>query len=176
MSEFVFANPRLPRKLAQSATYALAGMLALVALSIFLVGQSTQSSNEQKRSIIARAEAQSGGNQTEFDNSAFFTGDTPQLAQAAFQTDLQALADRHNLKIEVIRADQIEQIDGYIRLNLTINGIAPEEELGAFLTSFAEHRPLVIVDSLNLRRARASRSEPERRVAFQTKLYGMMQR
>ena len=74
------------------------------------------------------------------------------------QTNLQELAQSFDIQIEVIRADEIEQIDGFVRLNLTLNGVAPEQRLGEFLHGIGTLEPMVIVEQLNLRRARTSRS------------------
>ena len=108
-------------------------------------------------------------------DEAFFPGETPQLAQVALQTSLQTLAEQNRIDIEMIRADEIEQIDGVVRLNLAINGIAPEVELGAFLHGLASMKPIVIVEDLKLRPARTSRTNPERRITFQARLYGTQQ-
>jgi hypothetical protein len=173
MSMFRFANPDLPRRLVLGLGYGLAGLATLVALALVAGHDDRRAAIAEMEALIARADQAGPGGSGGLPPTAFHTGDTPQLAQAALQTDLQALAEAHSIEIEVIRADAIEQIDGFVRLNLTLNGVAPETELGRFLHGLAAMEPVVIVEQLTLRRARASRSEAERRVTFQAELFGL---
>ncbi|MEO1154100.1 MAG: GspMb/PilO family protein [Pseudomonadota bacterium] len=172
MSTFHFANPDLPRKVGMGATLTMAALVAGAALLFVGAAQDRRASIADKEALIARAEAMGGAGAIGLSDASFFSGDTPQLAQAALQTDLQALAEGHRIDVEMIRADEIEQIDGLVRLNLTINGVAPELELGSFLHGLAAMEPLVIVEDLSLRPARTSRTNPERRIAFSASLYG----
>lgn len=172
MSAFHFANPELPRRVSSIVGGVLAGGFVLVGLIIFAAANDRMSSISDKQNTIARASALSSSLSSGLSNDAFFPGETPQLAQAAVQTSLQALAQAHRIDIEMIRADEIEQIDGVVRLNLAINGIAPEVELGAFLYGLASMNPIVVIEDLTLRSARTSRTNPERRIAFQAGLYG----
>jgi Type II secretion system (T2SS), protein M subtype b len=176
MSAFVFMKPALPRIVALSAAYGLAGLFTLLALVLMSGNDDRRASIAEMEAVIARAETAAAGGGSGLGPTAFYTGDTPQLAQAALQTDLQALAETHSIEIEVIRADQIEQIDGFVRLNLTLNGVAPETELGPFLHGLASMEPIVVVEQLNLRRARTSRTEAERKVTFQAELFGVSDR
>jgi hypothetical protein len=176
MSGFHFANPGLPRRVALGAAYGLAGFFSLLALALIAGHDSRRAEIAEMKDVIARAEAAASRGETGLPPAAFYTGETPQLAQAALQTDLQALAEAHSIEIEVIRADEIEQIDGFVRLNLTVNGIAPETELGHFLHGLAAMEPVIVVELLSLRRVRDTRSEAERKVAFQAELFGLANR
>lgn len=172
MSTFHFANPDLPRKVSLMAGGVVAGAFVLFGVLMFGAANDRTGSITDKQSVIARAATLTNGLSNGLSDDAFFPGETPQLAQAAVQTSLQALAQAHRIDIEMIRADEIEQIDGVVRLNLAINGIAPEVELGAFLYGLASMNPIVVIEDLTLRPARTSRTNPERRIAFQAGLYG----
>lgn len=172
MSTFHFANPDLPRKVTLAAGAGLAAVFVLFGLLMLSSSNARLDDIADKEALIARASAMSGAATGGLSDEAFFPGATPQLAQAAVQTSLQALAEAHRINIDTIRADEIEQIDGVVRLNLSINGVAPETELGAFLYGLASMNPIVVVEDMSLRAARASRSNPERRIAFQASLYG----
>ena len=172
MSTFHFAKPDLPRKVGLGAGIAVAAALTLFGFLMLGAANDRLSSIEDKKMTVARADAVSGRIASGLSDDAYFKGETPQLAQTAVQTSLQALAQAHRIDIEMIRADEIEQIDGIVRLNLAINGIAPEVELGAFLYGLASMNPIVVVEDLTLRPARTSRTNPERRISFQASLYG----
>ncbi|MEM7719353.1 MAG: GspMb/PilO family protein [Pseudomonadota bacterium] len=172
MSTFHFANPDLPRKLSLGAGTALAAVFVLFGLLMMSAANGRLDAIADKETLIARADVMSGRAAGGLSDDAFFPGATPQLAQAAVQTSLQTLAEAHRIDIEMIRADEIEQIDGIVRLNLAINGVAPETELGAFLYGLASMNPIVVIEDLTLRAARTSRTNPERRIAFQASLYG----
>ncbi len=175
MSQFHFANPALPKKVGLATGGLVAGALALFGLVMVGASNDRLASIGDKEMTIARAAAMSGTVSTGLSSEAFFPGETPQLAQAAVQTSLQALAEAHRIDIEMIRSDEIEQIDGVVRLNLAINGVAPETELSTFLYGLASMNPIVVVEDLTLRPARTSRTNPERRIAFQASLYGTQQ-
>lgn len=172
MSGFHFRNPDLPRKVALGFGIGAAAILALLGVAMVSAANARVDTIATKNDTIARAAAMSNGGLGGLSEDAFFPGATPQLAQATVQTSLQALAETHRVDIEMIRADEIEQIDGVVRLNLAINGIAPEAELGAFLHGIAAMRPILVVEDLTLRVARTSRTNPERRVVFNASLYG----
>ena len=172
MSTFHFANPDLPRKISLVTGGLVAGVFVLFGLAMLGAANNRLESIADKQTTIARAASLTGSLSGGLSDDAFFPGQTPQLAQAAVQTGLQALAQAHRIDIEMIRADEIEQIDGVVRLNLAINGIAPEAELGAFLYGLASMNPIVVIEDLTLRPARTSRTNPERRIAFQASLYG----
>ena len=168
MSDFRFSQPGMPRRVTFVVGYGLAAFITLLAIWLLSGLSDRRDAMAQMRAIIARAdmvEATGSGNAA-LGPDTFYTGDTPQLAQAALQTNLQTLAESFRIEIEVIRADQIEQVDNFVRLNLTLNGVAPEEELGNFLRGLAALRPLVVVEELTLRRARSSRSDADRQVSF----------
>lgn len=172
MGRFHFANPDLPRKVALAAGGGLAAALVLFGLLMMSASSARLDNIADKEALIARADALSGQAAGGLSDDAYFPGATPQLAQAAVQTSLQTLAEAYRINIDTIRADEIEQIDGVVRLNLSINGVAPETELGAFLHGLADMTPMVVVEDLSLRAARSSRTNPERRIAFQASLYG----
>ncbi|MEJ6402878.1 GspMb/PilO family protein [Yoonia sp. 2307UL14-13] len=173
MSDFQFAKSTAPARAVYVA--GIIGVTALIAIGLLALtgGSDRLADRAQNRDIIARAAALSNRGQVGLAQDQFYTGDTPQLAQAALQTNLQTLAESFGIQIDVIRADEIEQIDNMVRLNLTLNGVAPEEELGEFLHGVGTLKPAVIVEQLSLRRARTARSEQGRKIAFQTRLYGM---
>ena len=172
MSAFHFANQDLPRKVTLAVGAGLAAVLVLFGLAVNSAANNRYASVADKKAIVARADNLTGSLASGLSDDAFFPGQTPQLAQAAVQTSLQALAQAHRIDIEMIRADEIEQIDGVVRLNLAIKGIAPEVELGAFMYGLASMTPIVVIEDLTLRPARTSRTNPERRISFQASLYG----
>lgn len=176
MSDFRFAKPALPMRAVTTAGAALVVLITGAGLILLAGADSQRAAQAQNRDIIARAAAANAAGDPALQADQFYKGDTPQLAQAALQTNLQTLAQNFGIEIEVIRADDIEQIDNVVRLNLTLNGVAPEAELGAFLHGLGTLKPAIIVEQLNLRRARTSRSESTRKVAFQTQLYGLAAR
>jgi len=178
MSAFRFTKPTLPRRMVLFAGYGLVAVITLIGV-IFLSGTSARNERiAEMEAMIARADAagQNGAGGTGLDPSAFHTGDTPQLAQALLQTNLQNLAETESIDIDVIRTEQIEQIDGFVRLNLTVNGVAPETELGTFLHGLSVLEPIVVVEQIALRRARSTRTNPQRRISFQIQLYGVSER
>jgi len=158
------------------AGYAAAAVCTLLSLTLIAGHDSRRAEIAEMEALIARVEGAGPGGATGLEPAAFYSGETPQLAQAALQTDLQALAEAHSIEIEVIRADQIEQIDGFVRLNLTLNGIAPETEIGRFLHGLAAKEPIVVIESLSLRRTRTSRTDADRKIAFETRLFGLANR
>ena len=172
MSAFHFAKADLPQTVSLAVWSGIAAIAVGFGLMMLGAANDRLGAIADKSATIARAEAVSGRISGGLADSAFFEGETPQLAQTALQSSLQALAQSHRIDIEMMRADEIEQVDGLVRLNLAINGIAPEAELGAFLYGLASMNPIVVVEGLTLRAARASRTNPERRVVFQAKLYG----
>lgn len=176
MSDFKFIKPSLPRRILFVTGLGVAVILALVGAVLWSGSFARQAAIADMEATVARAARLASTSADGLGSDGYYTGDTPQLAQAALQTTLQELAEGFGIQIEVIRADEIEQIDNVVRLNLTVNGVAPEAELGAFLHGLGTLRPIVIVEQLNMRRARTSRSDPVRKVSFQTQLYGMAER
>lgn len=176
MTAFHFAKADLPRRVALGAGYGIAGLCTLLAMFLIAGHDNRQAEIAEMEAVIARADGSLSSGGTGLPPEAFYVGDTPQLAQAALQTNLQDLADTHSISLEVIRADQIEQIDGFVRLNLTLNGLAPEVELGRFLHGLAAMEPIIIVEQLSLRRARTSSTDVERMIAFEAELFGLSNR
>ncbi|PJI84917.1 type II secretion system (T2SS) protein M subtype b [Yoonia maricola] len=176
MSSFRFIQPALPRRMVLGAGCGVIALLTLAGFGLVAAAQNQRDEIADLNATIARAEAAGPTTTTGLPDSAFYTGDTPQLAQAVLQSNLQSLAQAHSINIEVMRADQIDQIDGFVRLNMTLNGVAPETELGAFLHGLAVLEPIVVINEISLRRARQMRRNTERRVSFQLQLYGLSQR
>lgn len=180
MSDFRFARPDHPRRAVLLAGAALVGAGLIVAWAAASGARTTLTDIVALQETVARAEAQrdvSAGERSGASAEAlFYAGDTPQLAQAALQTDLQALAEAHDIAVEVMRADQIEQVDGLVRLNLSMTATVPEAQLGTFLQAVAARSPILVVEDVNLRRARATRRNDDRRVAMQMQLFGVLRR
>ncbi|GFE66485.1 type II secretion system protein GspM [Litoreibacter roseus] len=178
MSTFVFRDPNAPRRtvLGLATGVGVAGLLIAVALWSGLQRQATGLTD--LRDTIARGEAATASQaQRQANEVSFYIGDTPQLAQTEMQSDMQALAEDHGLKLEVIRADAIEDAGSQIRLGLILNGVIPEANLGTFMTQLEAHRPMILVDEIDLRRARTSaRNADTRPLAMQLKLSGFAER
>lgn len=176
MSAFVFQKPNAVRWFGSGLIIAgcLAFIAAAFALSQFVTGR--YDNIAQMNETIARAERLdlSAGQEQDI---TLYQNETPQLSQAEMQSDMQELAREHRVLLEVIRADQIEQLPGNVRLALTLNGVVPEEQLGAYLLSIAMHEPMIVVESIDLRRARSSnRALGERPLSIQLKLSGYSSR
>lgn len=176
MTDFFFIRRELPRQLVVATGFAIAGLITAAAVFLMFTANARSAATADMKDTIQRANLLKEVGAAGLASDAYYKGETPQLAQAALQTDLQKLAEEHSIQIEVMRADEIEQIDGVVRLNLTLNGVAPEPELGAFLHSISLQKPIVIVDQLTLRRARTTSRTQARRVAFQTQLFGILKR
>ena len=172
MSEFRFQDPSASR----GALHALTGVAAiLILLTVWGIWSHVADSKSRiadDRDLIARAEATTASI-SGLPEDAFYRADTPQLAQAQMQTDLQELAQTHRIGLEVIRADGIEQSGGLIEIGLVLNGVVPEDALGAFLHDLSTAKPVITVQELNLRRARLSNRQAQRRlISFQLKTVG----
>ncbi len=172
MSEFRFKNPAAPRRtLGLLVAAGTLGLVILIAMTI-LGAQARQARMDDLRAVVLRAQATEAATPA-VSADRYYGGDTPQLAQVAMQTDMQAIAETFDIALEVIRADDIEQADGKIRLGLVLNGAVPEANLGGFLAAIGNHERLVILDELSLRAARSTRrNQAQRRIAFQIRLYG----
>ena len=93
------------------------------------------------------------------------------MSQSEMQSDMQDLAGEFNVRLEVIRADQVEQVANNVRMVLTLNGVVSESQLGGYLVALARHEPMIVVDNIGLRRARSpNRNQDERLLAIQLKL------
>lgn len=173
MSSFAFYNPTLVRRF---GTLLIIGTsILMVLLTVFLAniarGNYSDITDQQETILMAqRATSQQASPQV---LSKFYVSDTPQLAQSQLQTDMQALAEQNQVVLEVIRADQIEQLNGALRLALTLNGVVLESQLGGYMESLAAHEPQIVVESVNLRRARnPNRGTDDRPLSIQLKLSG----
>lgn len=173
MSSFSFYNPTLVRR---TGTLLIIGTSILMVLLTVLFaniarGNYSDIADQQETILLAeRAASQQTSPQV---LSKFYVSDTPQLAQSQMQTDMQALAEQNRVVLEVIRADQIEQLNGALRLALTLNGVVLESQLGGYMESLAAHEPEIVVESVNLRRARnPNRGTDDRPLAIQLKLSG----
>lgn len=173
MNSFTFYNPTLVRRVGTLLVVGTSIVVALLAVLLANIARGNYNDIINQQEMILRAERAAAQQVAPNVLSKFYESNTPQLAQAQMQTDMQALAEQSQLRLEVIRADQIEQLDGALRMALTLNGALPESQLGGFLESLAAHEPRIVVDSISLRRARSSnRGADERPLAIQLKLSG----
>ncbi len=173
MSEFVFQNPSAVRRVGTVLVVGASALIILLALFVWNFVSQRFDNIEDLNATISRAEQLAASSQSNSAQISFYQSETPQLSQAQMQSDMQELAQQYQLRLEVIRADQIEQIEGNVRLALTLNGVVPENQLGGYLQNLAVHEPMIMVDSINLRRARSTRnSQDERPLAIQLKLSG----
>lgn len=173
MSEFVFQNPSAVRRFGTILVIGASAAIMVVAFVVWsFVGQRFDNIADLN-ATIARAEQLSASSQSNSAQISFYQGETPQLSQSQMQSDMQELAQQYQVRLEVIRADQIEQLEGNVRMALTLNGVVPESQLGGYLQNLAAHDPMIVVDSINLRRARSTRSsDNDRLLAIQLKLSG----
>lgn len=177
MSDFVFKSPAAPKRTA-IALLSLSGM-ACVALGVLYWASAVSRGLEiaDLQSLVLKSQQMSGAVSDPAADGRFYEGDTPQLAQTQMQSDMQALADKHKLKIDVIRAAQIQPDAKRIVLGLTLSGVIPEAALGAFLTDLSQHQPMLVVVAINLRRARGGRQAGAvRMLSIQLKLSGFVAR
>lgn len=173
MSEFVFQNPSAVRRFGTTLVIGASVVVVLIALIIWNFVDQRFDNIEDLNATIARAEQLSNSSQSNTAQISFYQSETPQLSQSQMQSDMQELAQQYQVRLDVIRADQIEQLQGNVRMALTLNGVVPESQLGGYLQNLAAHEPMIIVDSINLRRARSTRSAQDGRpLAVQLKLSG----
>jgi len=173
MSTFTFHNPALVRRFGTLLVIGTAIGLLILTLIITNVARNKYAAIDSQRDTIARAEAATQNETRAQGAITFYESETPQLAQSQMQSDMQELADQNQVRLEVIRADQVEQLNGSLRLALTLNGVVQESQLGGFLEALASHEPMIVVDSISLRRARSTnRGTDERPLAIQLKLSG----
>lgn len=173
MSEFTFHNPTLVRRFGTLLVVGTSVLLIVLTLVLTNIARSKYAGISDQLDAIAMAERAAQPQAGALAQNTFYVSDTPQLAQAQMQSDMQALADEYQVRLEVIRADQVEPLNGSLRLALTLNGVVQENELGSFLESLASHDPMIVVDSISLRRARSNnRNADERPLAIQLKLSG----
>ncbi|MEO1563244.1 MAG: GspMb/PilO family protein [Pseudomonadota bacterium] len=173
MSEIHLYSQRTPKEAFQIAAVAGATFLAFIAFLMLIAIHNKRVEMAQLRGVISQVDSRAAQSSSGLDASRLYAGDTPQLAQVALQTDIQNLAERFEIGIDVVRADTIEQVGTLIQLGLVFTGAIPEASVGPFLEALGNQERLVVVDELNLRPARASRRNADaRRIAFQLKLYG----
>lgn len=173
MSEFQFRGRVTPAL----TLYAAIGALCIGGLfgagALVNEARATATRTADQHVTIRRASQARTGSEGGTDAALFQTGATPQLAQAAVQTQVQQLADAHNVDVEVMQADQIAQVDGLVRLNLSLTAVAPEDQLALFLEALVMARPLLLVSDLKLRRTRAARGGEARNIAVQMAISGI---
>ena len=173
MSSFTFYNPQLVRRFGTLMVIGTSVLLVLLMLLLANVVRGKYNDITELQTTIIRAERYTVAQDSPTVTSSFYSSDTPQLAQSQMQSDMQALADQNQVVLEVIRANQIEELNGALRLALTLNGVVPESQLGAYIASLASHEPMIVVESISLRRARATRRGVDNRpLAIQLKLSG----
>ncbi|MEM7487722.1 MAG: GspMb/PilO family protein [Pseudomonadota bacterium] len=175
MSEFETIDPQAPKRTLAAAGAALVGAGVTAALLLTMEVQERRADMAEMTGVIEMAARGATAPPVEGDDQLFYVDDTPQLAQAALQADLQALAEAHAVEIEVMRTEQVARIDGLVRLNLNLSGTIPEDGFGTFLAALDAARPLIVVEDLDFRRTRSARGATDRQVAFQFGLHGLSQ-
>lgn len=107
--------------------------------------------------------------------ATFLAAESPNIAQTRLQTQIQEIAAAHALEVEVIRSAEIEDQGRTLALGIVLNGVIPEANLAGFLTALETASPVIMVNTLDLRRARAtSRRDPTRNLALRLGLTGLM--
>ncbi|MDP5086686.1 MAG: GspMb/PilO family protein [Yoonia sp.] len=173
MSSFAFYNPTLVRRVGTLLVMGTSILLILLTLFLANVARNNYDDIALEQETILRAQRATTEQVAPDVLSKFYSADTPQLAQSQMQTEMQALAQQNQVRLEVIRADQIEQLSGALRMGLTLNGVVSESQLGGFLESLTAHEPKIVVESVSLRRARATnQTVDDRPLAIELKLSG----
>lgn len=173
MTSFNFHNPTLVRRFGTLLVIGTSVLLVLIMLMLANIARGNYANISAQQETILRAEQIASDQIAPEVQAKFYSSATPQLAQSQMQTDMQALAQQNDVRLEVIRADQIEQLNGALRMALTVNGVVLESQLGGYLESLAAHEPEIVVESITLRRARSNnRSSDDRPLAIQLKLSG----
>ena len=153
---------------------AVLGFFGVMAGGLVMVW-SGQQNTADLHSRIARAQTVPTAQDT--GDAVFLAAESPNIAQTRLQSHIQDIATAHQLEIEVIRSDEVEDQGRTLALGILLNGVIPEEELAGFLGSLATAEPKVLVSSLDLRRARiTSRRDPTRKIALRMGLKGLMQK
>ncbi|MEL6682762.1 MAG: GspMb/PilO family protein [Pseudomonadota bacterium] len=177
MSAFVFQKPNAVRRFGVALIILTCLVLMLAAFALTNLVTERYDRIAELNETIARADQLAANSAQDVTEIGLYENETPQLSQAEMQSDMQELAEEYQVSLEVIRADQIEQLPGNVRLALTLTGVVREEQLGAYLLSIANHDPMIVVDSINLRRARTNnRATGERPLAIQLQLSGFSAR
>lgn len=173
MGGFTFHNPALVRRFGTVLVVGTSILLIILTLVMTNIARSKYAGINAQQDAIAMAERASEAESASQSQATFYVSETPQLAQSQMQSDMQELADQFDVRLEVIRADQVEPLNGSLRLALTLNGVVQESQLGGFMENLANHDPMIVVESISLRRARSSnRNADERPLAIQLKLSG----
>ena len=173
MNSFAFHNPTLVRRFGTGLVVGTSIVLIILALLLTNIARGNYANIAAQQEAIVMSERAANTETGETGQITFYTADTPQLAQAQMQSDMQEIAQQSQVRLEVIRAEQIEQLNGSLRMALTLNGVVPENQLGGFLESIAAHSPVIVVESINMRRARARNQGVDTRpLAIQLKLSG----
>ncbi|MEM9211776.1 MAG: GspMb/PilO family protein [Pseudomonadota bacterium] len=173
MSEIRIHSNVTPREAFMFAVAAGGAIIAVLTLMMLVAIHNKRVAMSELRSVIAQVDNRRDQSPSGLDQGRLYVGDTPQLAQVALQTDIQKLAERFEIGIDVVRADTIEQVGPFIQLGLVFTGAIPEASVGPFFEALGNQERLIVVDQISLRPARSSRSEAtQRRIAFQLKLFG----
>ncbi len=173
MNAFAFRDAAAVRQMGSALVIGTCLALMAVSALVWSIAQKRAEDIAALEDMVARAEQLSTRPTAPGPGISVYQSDTPQLAQSQMQSDMQELAEEFDLRLEVIRADQIEQLGAQVRMALTLNGVVPEAQLGGYLQGLSQHEPIVIVDSINLRRARSTtRGSDERLLSIQLKLHG----
>lgn len=173
MSSFTFHKPQLVRRAGTLLVIGTSIVLLLLTLFLTNIVRAKYQDISEQQQLVMRSERLNTAQAGPTTASTFYSGDTPQLSQSQMQSDMQTLADQNKVILEVIRADQIEELGGALRLALTLNGVVRESELGAYIANLADHEPTIVVESISLRRARTNnRGVDDRPLAIQLKLSG----
>ena len=171
MSSFTFQNSAAVRRVGTTIILLSSAALILLAFLIWSVIASRYDRLSSMNGTIARAEQLLQASQSNQAQVSLYENETPQLSQSEMQSDMQDLAGEFNVRLEVIRADQVEQVANNVRMVLTLNGVVSESQLGGYLGALARHEPMIVVDNIGLRRARSTnRNQEERLLAIQLKL------
>ncbi len=175
MNSFAFHNPTLVRRFGTGLVVGTSIVLIILALLFTNIARGNYANIAAQQEEIVMSERAANTETGETGQITFYTADTPQLAQAQMQSDMQDLAQQNQVILEVIRADQIEQLNGSLLMALTLNGVVPENQLGGYLEGLAKHEPVIVVESISLRRARSTnRGVDDRPLAIRLKLNGFV--
>lgn len=175
MNAYHFSDPGAVGKARTSLAIAAAVGLALVLGAGLMWTHQQQGTVADLQDRIARANAlpQSAGQ----DSGVFLAAEDPNIAQTRMQTQVQELAAQHNMEIEVIRATDVTDEGRVIALGLTVKGVVAEADFAPFLTALSQTEPRILLDEIDLRRARlVSRRDPTRKLAVSLGMSTLMQK
>lgn len=109
------------------------------------------------------------------DETLFHAAESPNIAQTRLQSQIQEIATTYGFEIEVIRSDEIVDQGRALSLGVMLSGVIPEERFAGFLSALDQAAPKILVETLDLRRARVtSRRDATRKLALKMGLRGMM--